>query len=44
MTNFTDCLNPATGEKIGQVALKTPEEVQHIFTKARQAQKIKQIS
>ncbi len=39
MTNFTDCFNPATGEKIGQVQLTTPEELQLIFAKARVAQK-----
>ena len=39
MTNFTDCFNPATGEKIGQVPLTTTEELKQIFSKARQAQK-----
>jgi len=36
---YTQCFNPATGEKIGQVPLTTPAEVKQIFTKARQAQK-----
>lgn len=39
MTKFTDCYNPATGEKIGQVPLTTPDELKQIFTNARQAQK-----
>lgn len=39
MTKFTECFNPATGEKIGQVPLTTAEELQQIFTKARQTQK-----
>ncbi|MFH1852911.1 MAG: aldehyde dehydrogenase family protein [Candidatus Neomarinimicrobiota bacterium] len=39
MTNYTDCYNPATGEKIGQVPLTSPEELQQIFTEARAVQK-----
>ncbi len=39
MTNSTNCYNPATGEKIGQVPLTGPVELQQIFTRARAVQK-----
>ncbi len=39
MTNYTDCYNPATGEKIGRVPLTSPQELKQVFSTARSAQK-----
>lgn len=38
--DYIECFNPATGERLGQVKVDTPDDVREAVAKAREAQKI----